>query len=278
MKALTGHLHLRAGLTSSGDTAIVAQSFCAPFHLSKPHWDPDTQVLHAQVVNPTAGILAGDALDLAIEVETGAALLLTTPSASRVFKMEGAEQATGRQHFRVAAGAWLEVFPEPLVPHAGSAYTQETLLEVAAGGGLFFVDQLMPGRLAHGEAWKWRQLVLGLRVEVAGTLLLRERWEQSGESLAALASFTGTGPTTCFANGVLILPAAVENAEVPTWVTAIRQLHQNGIWVGMSQLRQAGWSLRVIAPDPLAMRTTLEAVRKILKTTFPRLGCGLRRP
>jgi urease accessory protein len=277
MKALTGHLRFKAASNTAGETTLVEQSFCAPFHLSKPHWDPDTKVLHAQVVNPTAGILAGDELDLAVEVASGAALLLTTPSASRVFKMEGEQQAWGRQSFRVATGGWLEVFPEPLVPHAGSAYTQETQVEVAKGGGLFLVDQLMPGRLAHGEAWQWRHLVLGLRVEVDGALILRERWEQSGESLASLADFTGTGSNSCFANAILIVPPLAK-ATGQDWLAAIRQLHRDGVWVGMSALHSSGWSLRIIAPHPVAMRATLEAVRKILKTTFPRLGCGLRRP
>ena len=54
MNALDGHLHLRAVRAADGSTALSAQSFRAPFHLSKPNWDPDAEVLHAQVVNPTA--------------------------------------------------------------------------------------------------------------------------------------------------------------------------------------------------------------------------------
>ena len=40
---------------------IAGQSFRAPFHVSKPYWDADSRVLLTQVVNPTAGILEGDA-------------------------------------------------------------------------------------------------------------------------------------------------------------------------------------------------------------------------
>ena len=44
MNALDGHLHLRAVRASDGSTALSDQSFRAPFHLSKPNWDPEAEV------------------------------------------------------------------------------------------------------------------------------------------------------------------------------------------------------------------------------------------
>src|SRR6185369_2094376 len=109
----SGHLRLQAAVRAGGRTVLAGQSFRAPYHLSKPYWDADAGTLLVQVVNPTAGILEGDFLESAIGVEKGASLLVTTPSASRVFKMAGGS-AECRQHFTVAKGAWLEVLPEPL--------------------------------------------------------------------------------------------------------------------------------------------------------------------
>ena len=275
MNALDGHLHLRAVRAGDGSTALSAQSFRAPFHLSKPNWDPSAEVLHVQVVNPTAGILEGDRLESAIAVEAGAALLVTTPSASRLFRMTEGGHATGRQRFEVARDATLEVFPEPLVPHRGSTYFQETTIEAAEGATLLFIDQLMPGRLAHGEAWAWDRLVLGLTVRREGELILRERLDQSGPGLRGLAEFAGTGAASCFANLVLLPPT--ETPE-PAWRAGIAALHRDGTWLGISRLRHAGWSIRVIAPDPLRLRDTLAELRAILRKAYPRLGCGLRRP
>ena len=134
MAEFSGNLFLRAAARADGRTALAGQSFRAPFHLSKPYWDEDARTLLVQVVNPTAGILSGDRLESAIEVEAGASLLVTTPSASRVFKMiDGSAEC--RQHFTVAKGAWLEILPEPLVPHRGCRYRQTTKVEVEPGGG-----------------------------------------------------------------------------------------------------------------------------------------------
>lgn len=275
MNSLDGHLHLRAGPGRDGVTAVTEQCFRAPFHLSKPNWDPDARVLHAQVVNPTAGILEGDRLESSVRVDAGASLLVTTPSASRVFRMDRGGHATSRQSVDVRAGGWLEVFPEPLVPHRGSVFFQETEIAAETGAGLLFVDQLMPGRLAHGEAWAWERLVLGLSVRLDGELIYRERFDQSGESLRAMSDFSGTGEGACFANAVFV-PPVFEPA--PAWRAEVAALHRGGVWVGVSALRAGGWSLRAIAPDPVRLRDTLAGLRQILRTSFPRLGSGLRRP
>ena len=263
---------MRAAVATDRRTVLAAQSFRAPFHLSKPYWDADAGVLIVQVVNPTAGILAGDKLESAIAVEPGAALLVTTPSASRIFQMEGGS-AESRQHFTVAAGGWLEVAPEPLVPHRGSRFRQMTTIDVAPGGALFFVDQLQPGRVAHNdEAWLWDRLSLELTVRLGGELILRERLDQTGEELKALAALAGSGPAACFANAILMADEAGGD-----WREELKALHRDGVWVGISALRRGGWSLRLVAPDSVRLRQGLRDVRRILAAGYPRLSADLRK-
>jgi urease accessory protein len=273
MAEFSGHLLLRAAVRDHGRTVLAAQSFRAPFHLSKPYWDEYAKVLIVQVVNPTAGILGGDKLASAITVEAGASLLVTTPSASRVFKMEGGASAESRQAFTVQSGGWLEVAPEPLVPHRGSRFCQTTTVEVARGGGLFFVDQLQPGRVAHqDEAWLWDRLCLELEVRRSGQLILRERLDQSGEELKALARFADSGPAACFANAILIA-----DAPDTSWRTKVHQLHRDGLWAGTSALQVGGWSLKLIAADSVKLRQGLRDLRQILAGYFPQLASDLRK-
>ncbi|HVS53237.1 MAG TPA: urease accessory protein UreD [Opitutaceae bacterium] len=277
MTPFSGHLALRAATREHGRTVLAAQSFRAPFHLSKPYWDVEAGVLLAQVVNPTAGILAGDRLESQIAVESGAALCVTTPSASRVFKMAAGEAAECRQAFSVAAGGWLEVSPEPLVPHRGSCYRQVTTIEVARGGALFFVDQLQPGRVGHGEAWQWERLALELTVRLDGESILRERLDQSGEALRALAELAGSGASACFANAVLIDPAAAGEMAPCPWREALAALHGDGLWLGVSALRRGGWSLKLVGRDAVRLRQALREAREILAVYFPRLRCDPRK-
>lgn len=271
MSTFSGHLRLQAAVRAGGRTALAAQSFRAPYHLSKPYWDAEAGTLLVQVVNPTAGILEGDSLESDIAVAEGAALLVTTPSASRVFKMRDGS-ATCHQHFRVARDGWLEVLPEPLVPHRGCRYRQSTRVEVEPGGGMLFVDLLMPGRIAHrNEAWVWDRLCLETEVRLGGELILRERFEQGGAELKALAVLTGSGPKACFGNAVLIA-----EGEAP-WLEAVRALHGDGVWLGVSALRRGGWSIKFVAADSIRLRKALKALRQTLAAHYPRIACDPRK-
>jgi urease accessory protein len=269
----SGHLSLRAAARENGRTALTTQSFRAPFHLSKPYWDFDTSVLLAQVVNPTAGILAGDKLESEIAVEAGAALFVTTPSASRVFKMNANGVAHCRQTFRVASGAWLEVSPEPLVPHRGSRYRQNTLIEAERGGEVFFCDLLVPGRVGHGEAWEWTELKLETEIRVGGELVLRERFDQSAVDLKALAAWSGSGAAACFGNAVLIS----EKAGCDNWRAAVERLHGEELWIGVSELRRSGWGIKFVAKNSVTLRQAWRDVRVALAKDFPRLNCAARK-
>lgn len=271
MTNFSGHLRLKATASTGGRTALTGQSFRAPYHVSKPYWDAEAGALLVQVVNPTAGILEGDRLESDIAVARGAALFVTTPSASRVFRMKTGS-AECRQHFTVAAGGWLEVLPEPLVPHRGSRYRQATTVEVEPGGGLFFVDLLMPGRIAHrGEAWVWERLCLETEVRLGRELVLRERLDTAGAELQALATLAGSGAKACFGNAVLIA-----EGDAP-WLEAVRALHGDGVWLGVSALRRGGWSIKFVAADSIRMRRTLKALRTLLAEQHPRMKCDPRK-
>ena len=276
MPALDGHLDLRADVRSTGQTVLARQGFAVPFHLSKPYWDPDHGVLMVQVANPTAGILSGDRLRSNIEVANGARLCVTTPSASRVFKMSDG-QAIAEQRFAVESGGWLEVMPEPLVLHRESRFSQRTEVDVANEGGLFFADQLVPGRVGHGEVWEWERLRLDLWVRIDGKLVLRERIGQSGAELKALASSVGFGTSAAFANVVLISPSSVSDAGNPSWRQELKTLHADGVWCGVSALGPTIWSLRVIAPDGVSLRASMIRLRAILADAVPALRCNLRK-
>jgi urease accessory protein len=159
------------------------------------------------------------------------------------------------------------------VPHRGSHFRQITTIDVAAGGGLFFVDQLQPGRVAHNnEAWLWQRLCLELEVRFAGELVLRERLDQSGDELRALAELAGSGPAACFANAVLM-----GEGNNDAWREAVHALHRDGLWIGVSALRRGGWSLRLVAPDSVKLRQGLREVRWVLAEYYPFLAADLRK-
>ena len=151
-------------------TFLAKQAFRAPVHLSKPHWDGNYLIVN--VVNPTAGLFAGDHVEMSARICQGASTVLTSPSAARVFRARdsiGKAQVT--QSLVVEGGGRLDVFPEILIPHAGARYVQTTRIDVEAGGELFFTEMIAPGRTASGEAFDYDQLEFGM------DLTARESWQ-----------------------------------------------------------------------------------------------------
>ena len=268
--AFTGHLHLEAG-PGPGRTVLTHQSFRAPLHIGKAYWDG--HVLQVRVVNPTAGILRGDRIDLRARVAGGASLMLVTPAATRAFTMpEGT--ATFTQDYRVEAGGWLEVAPEPLYPHAGSDYTQSTRLETAAGAGLFFADILAPGRAGRGEVWAWRRLQLDLDVVHDGAPVLRERLDHSGDELRAIAAFHGFAEA--WIATIVVVGAAPDDGH-PAWAS-VRALHAPpGLWVGATRLAPAVRVIRIVAAGSLVLRDTLTGLRRLFAPALPGLASPLRK-
>ena len=270
MTAFAGHLHLTAARRDDGQTALAAQSFRAPFHVSKPYWDG--RVLQVQVVNPTAGILAGDRLELDVRVGAGATLLVTTPAATRAFMMRGGV-AECRQQFTVAAGGWLEYAPEPLCPHRECDYTQTTRLDLAEGAEVYYVDALAPGRVGRGERWAWKRLGLSLDVRIAGDPVLRERLEGSGEAMARAGVFHGTADA--WMATVVVLTTRIASDD-PVW-ECVRALHGDGRWVGVTRLRRGGWIVRALAPGGQELRDLLRELRRALAERLPPLASDLRK-
>ncbi len=270
MPEFAGHLHLTAARREDGSTFLAAQSFRAPFHIGKPYWDG--RVLQVQVVNPTAGILAGDRLEMDVRVEPGAALCMTTPAATRAFMMRGGA-ALCEQRFTVAAGSSLEVAPEPLCPHAGTNFVQRTVIDAAPDADVVFADALAPGRAGRGERHAWTNLEISLDVRVSDEPVLRERMRGDGAAMARAAAFHQT-PDAWLGN-IVVLTTRIA-ADSPVWAR-IRKFDTGACRLGVSRLRHGGWVVRVIVASGQELRDVFSGIRRALAEELPFLHTDLRK-
>lgn len=254
--ALRGHLDLVCAPDAAGRTHLARQSFAAPMHLSKPHWDGHTLVINA--VNPTAGLFSGDAIDITVHAAAGASALLTSPSASRVHRARGTESAARvRQKFSVETGAWLEICPEMLITQAGARYEQRTTLDVAPGGGLLALDSLAPGRVASGEVFAFEHVRMRTELTVDGELLALEncRLAPGDDSLHPLrVHHAHSYHATWFA----VFP--LETTALPARIAA---LSDEKIATGASALNARAYVGKILAADSPSLRRAVARVREI---------------
>jgi len=268
--SLQGHLNLVCGLDSLGRSSLRRQSFRAPMHISKPHLDGNTIVVN--VINPTAGLLAGDVIRSDIHVEDRARLLLTSPSANRAHRMPSG-LAQVEQYFHVTQGAWLENWPELFIPQAGTRYRQQTTLRVEPGGTAMLWELLAPGRVASGEIFAFAELEWTTKVFFGERLVAKERYRLApGEP--SIETLRQQFPAAYYASGFIFSPALRESSGV--W-REIHDLHTEHTWIGCSALACGGWSLRVLAADSIRLRKTLSRIREMLYGALSEPVPALRR-
>ena len=253
---MKGHLHLicaaRAG--GAGGSYLRSQSFRAPFHLSKPHQDAGALVVN--MVNPTAGIFDDDVIELDATVETGAHLVLTSPSSSRVYRSRSGSYAAVKQTLRVQAGASLEYFPEPFIPHAGARYRQHNELHVAPGAGLMFFEWLTPGRVAKGEVFQYEELRWDTDVWFGEKLAARERYalRPADQSVAPLRHFAPEAHYVgCFVMGLDSFPQE-----------AVETLGSAEVYIGAGPLCAGGWTIKALCRGALDARRIMKELRRLI--------------
>ncbi|MEO5716027.1 MAG: urease accessory protein UreD [Luteolibacter sp.] len=266
--SLSGHLHLRCECRADGVPMISEQSFRAPIHLSKSHVDHGQLVL--SIVNPTAGFFDGDRLESDVHVAPRAKLVLSTPSASRVYRTRSGKAAVSFQKFRVEADASLEWIPEPFIPHAGARYAQQTEITLHPTASLLFFDWIAPGRVAMGEVFAYQELRWELDLTLDETLIARERYSlrPDDESLEALkAKFPAAHYLSVYAAGDM-----AEN-----WPgEALDALNSDDVYLGHGPLTGGVHVIRALCRDSLAARKLIETLRPLLYSsadlTPPNLG------
>ena len=267
---LHGRFAVRCVAGPDGITKLLRDEVSAPFHLSKPYWTDE--VLVVQAVNATAGVFAGDRLALDVRVESGARVLLTSPSAARIHTMP-AGQAEQRQRFHVAAGGWLEVWPELFIPQTGCRYQQTTEVDVEAGGTLFFVETLAPGRVARGEVLTLSEVGWALDIRRAGRLVVRERYTLRGGQDPSTWSLRHHFPAGYYASCCLIS----DGVDLDPCRAAREACCHSAVHLGLTRVDEHAWLIKVLAADSASLREALWGIRRNLATLLPYLRADARK-
>ena len=171
-----GLLALRVRRDQAGRTALVERRQRFPLRTTMPFYldaaAPDMAFVYVQ--NPTGGVFAGDHLEMEVTAEVGARLHVTTQSATKLYRSEGAE-AYQLTRFTLAAGAYLEHIPDPLIPQRGSRYRQRVVVDLDETATFIGAETIAPGRRAFGERFTYALLDLTTEIRCRGRGLLAER-------------------------------------------------------------------------------------------------------
>ena len=136
------------------------------------------------------GFVGRDHVTLAVAVEHGATLFLSSQASSKVYR--GAD-ARFELDASVADDATLVCWPDPVACFADGALVQRQRFQLAPRATLVCVDAVTSGRPAHGDEWDARRLELRVEVDVAGVPCFRDALLLSPAHGALRARLASTG-------------------------------------------------------------------------------------
>lgn len=129
------------------------------------------------IITTSGCVVQGDRLALEVAAGPGARAHVTTQSATKVHSMD-ANYAVQTQSIALAAGAYLEFLPEPLIPHRRARFLSDTRIAIAPSATLLYGEIVQPGRKHHHPDESFGATLLSLAVEAArpeGRTLFAER-------------------------------------------------------------------------------------------------------
>ncbi|PLC11924.1 urease accessory protein UreD [Kocuria flava] len=186
--APTGRLELT--LAPRGQrTVAVHQYHTGALRVLRPHHLDGSGQPCFVVVNPGGGYLGGDHYELDVAVEASGTVLLTTQSATKVYR---APAAPARQDVRFTLGpdAVLEYLPDQLIAYANANYVQHTTVEMDPTACFMAGEVVTPGWAPDGTSFRYRSVVLRTEVVMSGrTVVLDNLRLRPGEDAVAELGF-----------------------------------------------------------------------------------------
>jgi urease accessory protein len=252
----------------SGSRTLLTRSSCtSPWHHFPPSYLDDTGCAYTWLVNPSGGLVGGDHLLVETQLHARSHVLLTSPSANRVYRSP-AEPAVQEIRLSVGPAARLEWAPEITIPFAGSRFRQSIHVDLAPGATVVLWDAIASGRVARQERWAFASLENEICIKTALDGLVVERYRVVPDRLLESVGLAGSWD---YVASLFVIGDAV-GADVwkrlDTVLAAILEQRPGLVLGAISSPAAPGLVVKLVArsaPDLTAMLESLwTAVRKEL--------------
>ncbi len=270
-RRLRGYLRLTCEADDQGFTQLTRKGFRRPIHISKPYRQDNGLLVN--VMSPTAGLLAGDLVEIEVRASAETSLVLSSPAALRIHKMDSG-WASLYQRFEVESGGFLEVNPEWLILQGESRFSQRTSIEIEKGGALLFIESIAPGRIAYNEVFQFNSFQNHLKLKWGNSLSALERYSiepPKGSHSTWQAAFEAPFFVSIF----LVDETFTGNSDIAEF---IYKLNTSTLLAGASRLAHGPcWNAKLLSPDPVEARMAIDSIRRFFYERTGRRIASLRR-
>lgn len=154
-------------ITERGGRSIAARQFHeGALRVLRPHYLDESGQVCFVLVNPGGAYLGADLYVIEVAVEDGARLLLTTQSATKIYRTPG---SFAEQRMRLVLGdeAQLELAPDQLIAYREASYRQNTHITLQPTSSLIMAEVVTPGWSPDGAAFRYEEVRLRTEITVA---------------------------------------------------------------------------------------------------------------
>ena len=150
-----GILELGFALRGAGDrqrTELVHHYQKTPLQIMRPlYYDPlRPDMPYTYIMTTGGGILHNDRQRMDLDFAEGTSAFITTQAHTKVYRMASG-YATSLVNLNLAADAYVEYLPDPVIPFTDSRFYQRTAATVHPDATLVAGETVYAGRLSRGE-------------------------------------------------------------------------------------------------------------------------------
>lgn len=221
---------------SAARTELVRAKHVGPLRVQRPFY-PEGDCCHLYILHPPGGIAPGDTLTLDATLNDDAQVLLTTPSAGRIYRSDAQLSAQSQGiNAELDNNSCLEWLPQETIVFSGAEVKLTNRFQLADNANLIAWDIVCLGRRSSGEQFAAGNCRQHIDVWRGQQLLLRERchWQGGGELLNANWGMGGH-----VVSGTFFATLESTRQQMDDWREAIEQFtspktNGSGEW-GLSQ-------------------------------------------
>lgn len=133
------HAQLHLTYQSENQRTVARFEHSGPLRVLQSLYPEGPTVCHNILVHPPSGIVAGDVLDIHVQLAPQAHALITTPGATRFYKSTGAP-GVQRVHAQLQAGSRLEWLPLETICYDGCNAYNRAVFDLASGAEMLGWD------------------------------------------------------------------------------------------------------------------------------------------
>jgi urease accessory protein len=239
-------------------------SATSPWHVFPPSELDDSGCAYVWLVNPSGGLVGGDQVWLEATLAADSHVLMTTPSATRVYRTL---EAPVEQEIRLTVGpnARLEWLPEVTIPFADSKFRQTLRVDLAEGATALVWDAMASGRVARNERWSFASFENEIRITTTSgaSVLERFRLEPSSAGNGASLATRWDYVASAFVIGDRVSPEVWSGLEEA--LAVILDRWPGLVLGGVSETAVRGLAIKILSRNAPGLTVALEAVWKIVR-------------